>query len=182
MLKTIFKAAALVVGVVIVAGLGAYALGLRIVLDGAGRPRLQFRPSDDAHAAAIAKHREAQRAQAPVVPTAAPAPADAPPDRAADPVAPAPAVPATAGAAAPAADPAAAPYWTDFRGPGRDGHYRQQPVLTAWPASGLTPIWKQPVGGGYASFVAAGGRAFTIEQRGGEEVVAAYDVTTGREV
>jgi outer membrane protein assembly factor BamB len=55
-------------------------------------------------------------------------------------------------------------------------------VLTSWPASGLTPLWKQPVGGGYASFVAANGRAFTIEQRGDEEVVSAYDVRTGREV
>lgn len=74
------------------------------------------------------------------------------------------------------------PYWTDFRGPNRDGHYRERSILTDWPATGLTPIWKQPVGEGYASFVAARGRAFTIEQRGGKEVVAAYDVLTGREL
>jgi outer membrane protein assembly factor BamB len=54
--------------------------------------------------------------------------------------------------------------------------------LTTWPAGGLTPLWKQPVGGGYAAFVTANGRAFTIEQRGREEVVAAYDVATGREL
>ena len=46
----------------------------------------------------------------------------------------------------------------------------------------MKPIWKQPVGGGYASFVIAGGRAFTIEQRGPQEIVAAYDVATGREL
>ena len=74
------------------------------------------------------------------------------------------------------------PYWTDFRGPGRDGVYRQTPILTTWPAKGLTPIWKQPIGGGYASFVVAHGRAFTIEQRNHEEVAAAYDVNTGREL
>ncbi|MPY88249.1 MAG: PQQ-binding-like beta-propeller repeat protein [Luteitalea sp.] len=73
-------------------------------------------------------------------------------------------------------------YWTDFRGPNRDGHYRERPILTSWPDRGLQPVWKQPVGGGYASFAIAGGRAFTIEQRGAEEVVAAYDVTTGREL
>ena len=56
------------------------------------------------------------------------------------------------------------------------------PILADWPAAGLTPLWKQPVGGGYASFVVARGRAFTIEQRGGQEVVAAYDVPTGREL
>ena len=44
------------------------------------------------------------------------------------------------------------------------------------------PLWKQPVGGGYASFVVADGRAFTIEQRRDREVVAAYDVQTGREL
>jgi outer membrane protein assembly factor BamB len=73
-------------------------------------------------------------------------------------------------------------YWTDFRGPTRDGHYRERPIRTDWPAGGLKPLWKQPVGGGYASFTIAGGRAFTIEQRGPEEVVAAYDVVSGREL
>ena len=43
-------------------------------------------------------------------------------------------------------------------------------------------MWKQPVGGGYASFVVATGHAFTIEQRGSEEVVSGYDVATGREL
>ena len=74
------------------------------------------------------------------------------------------------------------PYWTDFRGPLRDGVYRERPLRTAWPAGGLTPIWKQPSGAGYASFVIARSRAFTIEQRGNEEVVAAYDVASGREL
>jgi outer membrane protein assembly factor BamB len=55
-------------------------------------------------------------------------------------------------------------------------------VLTQWPAGGLTPIWKQPIGVGYASFVIADGRAFTIEQRRGQEVVTAYDVASGREL
>ncbi len=55
------------------------------------------------------------------------------------------------------------------------------PILTAWPEGGLKPIWKQPVGGGYASFTVAGGLAYTIEQRREQEVVAAYEVKTGRE-
>jgi outer membrane protein assembly factor BamB len=82
---------------------------------------------------------------------------------------------------APAAGGAAAD-WTDFRGPMRDGHYRQTPILTRWPPKGLERLWRQPVGGGYASFVAAGGRAFTIEQRRGNEAVTAYDLATGREL
>ncbi|MFY9574765.1 MAG: PQQ-binding-like beta-propeller repeat protein, partial [Blastocatellia bacterium] len=73
-------------------------------------------------------------------------------------------------------------YWTNFRGPARDGRYDERPIRTAWPAEGLPLLWKQPVGGGYASFVIAEGTAFTIEQRRRQEVVAAYDVETGREL
>jgi outer membrane protein assembly factor BamB len=73
-------------------------------------------------------------------------------------------------------------YWTDFRGPGRDGRYDELAVKTSWPSSGLPLLWRQPVGGGYASFVVAGGLAFTIEQRRNQEVVAAYDVEKGREL
>ncbi len=73
-------------------------------------------------------------------------------------------------------------YWTDFRGPNRDGHYTERPILTNWPAGGLRQLWRQPIGGGYASFVVADGLAFTIEQRRDREAVTAYEVATGREV
>ena len=73
-------------------------------------------------------------------------------------------------------------YWTNYRGPARDGRYDEAPIRTAWPAEGLPLLWKQPIGGGYASFVVAEGMAFTIEQRRRQEIVAAYDVETGREL
>jgi outer membrane protein assembly factor BamB len=72
--------------------------------------------------------------------------------------------------------------WPDFRGANRDGRYTAEPIRTNWPREGLRRLWKQPVGGGYASFVVADGRAFTIEQRRDQEVAAAYDVQTGREL
>jgi outer membrane protein assembly factor BamB len=72
--------------------------------------------------------------------------------------------------------------WTDFRGPDRSGRYTATPIRTTWPREGLPLLWKQPVGGGYASFVVANGVAFTIEQRRDQEVVAAYDVQNGREL
>jgi outer membrane protein assembly factor BamB len=72
--------------------------------------------------------------------------------------------------------------WTNYRGVNRDGRYDEQKILTTWPADGLKPVWKQPVGGGYASFVIAENVAFTIEQRRNQEVVAAYDIQTGREL
>jgi outer membrane protein assembly factor BamB len=73
---------------------------------------------------------------------------------------------------------AATTYWTDFRGPQRNGHY-PGPISTKWP---LEEVWRQSVGGGYASVVAGGGRIYTIEQRREREFVAAYDARTGREV
>ncbi|MBA3711497.1 MAG: PQQ-binding-like beta-propeller repeat protein, partial [Pyrinomonadaceae bacterium] len=73
-------------------------------------------------------------------------------------------------------------YWTNFRGPNRDGRYNDATVKTNFGAEGLPLIWRQPIGGGYASFVVADGAAFTIEQRRAQEVVAAYHVETGREL
>src|SRR5262249_45493487 len=63
-------------------------------------------------------------------------------------------------------------YWTSYRGPARDGRYDEYRVRTSWPAEGLPRLWKQPIGGGYASFVVAGGTAYTIEQRRNQEVTA----------
>jgi outer membrane protein assembly factor BamB len=72
--------------------------------------------------------------------------------------------------------------WADFRGAGRQGIYTERPILTEWPEDGLPHLWRQPVGGGYASFAVVNGKAFTIEQRRDREVVAAYDLMTGREI
>lgn len=91
--------------------------------------------------------------------------------------------PATAGATAETASAHVTKnYWTNFRGPNRDGRYDEMAVVSAWPAQGLTPIWKQPIGVGYGSFTVADGRAYTIEQRRRQEVVAAYDFASGREL
>jgi outer membrane protein assembly factor BamB len=75
-----------------------------------------------------------------------------------------------------------APYWTDFRGPRRDGCYDERPIQTDWNNGDPRLLWRQPIGGGYASFVVAGGLAFTIEQRREREAVTAYQLETGREV
>lgn len=81
----------------------------------------------------------------------------------------------------PAIDPMSPAMWPEFRGAARDGKYHGK-ILTEWPDGRLKELWKQPVGGGYASFAVAEGRAFTIEQRRDQEVVAAYDLKSGREL
>lgn len=73
-------------------------------------------------------------------------------------------------------------YWTGFRGARRDGHYDEMPIRTDWPEGGLTPLWRQPVGGGYGSFAIAHGMAYTLEQRRDQEAIVAYEMLTGREV
>jgi outer membrane protein assembly factor BamB len=177
-IRTIFKFGGLaLIALLVVGGLLYQFFGLRFVMDGSGTPYPRFVETNDLQAERIERHRQAQRA---TVETTHPAVTESAAAAATDvPAAPAAAASSEAGAASASGQP---PYWTDFRGPKRDGEYRELPLLADWPQAGLTPLWKQPVGGGYASFVVARGRAFTIEQRGAQEVVAAYDVPTGREL
>ena len=126
------------------------------------------RGANEAHYAELEKQRQEQAAQP--SPSAAVSPSPSP----------SPSVSPSPGQA-PAAD-TARNYWTNFRGPKRDGKYEEANISTSWPANGLPVLWKQPVGVGHASFVVADGKAYTIEQRRGQEVVAAYDVTNGREL
>jgi len=173
-LKQLIKGVAIAtVGLVAVGAVLYQFYGLRPVLDGGGSPRLDFVTGGEQQAEEIARHREAQRREEAVMLAA-----DQPAASAGDALAPV----ETRVAPAPEATAPDTPYWTDFRGPRRDGHYRERPIPTDWPSAGLTPMWKQPIGGGYASFVVAAGRAFTIEQRAQQEVVAAYEVETGREL
>jgi outer membrane protein assembly factor BamB len=159
-----------------------WGVGLRVQLDGSGRPGIVRVTPPESALAALETHRATQQGQPQSKPVTAP-PAEPAMSAADDGV---DATRTTAAAPPPAETGAIVeappPYWTGFRGPLRDGTYRQTAIRTAWPAGGLEPIWKQPVGGGYASFAIARGVAFTIEQRRAEEVVAAYDVETGREL
>jgi outer membrane protein assembly factor BamB len=170
------KVAFVVVVLMLLGGvvLGALlAAGYRVALDGSGKmPRFLTKVDYDA----LEADRALQHQEAPAVsssrPEAAPAAVSVQQEARAADLAVMPA----------AATPSAMANWTDFRGANRDGRYTARPIRTSWPREGLAQIWKQPVGGGYASFVVSDGSAFTIEQRRNQEVVAAYDLTTGREL
>ena len=77
--------------------------------------------------------------------------------------------------------PARVNYWTDYRGPARAGSYDQAEIRTDWSPDGPPELWRQQIGGGYASMVVADGLVFTIEQRRNREVVAAYSVEDGQQ-
>lgn len=128
------------------------------------------RGSNDAHYAKLESNRQEQAAQPAASATVTPSPS---PTASATP---------SPGQTPDTATATSRNYWTNFRGPRRDGKYEEAGVTTNWPASGLPVLWKQPVGVGHASFVVADGKAFTIEQRRSQEVVAAYDINNGREL
>lgn len=134
-------------------------LGMRMEMEGGGIPRFVTFQDQEKLAAKI----EADRAREAALPAPAPA---------------APVVPVEAPTVVQAA--VSAP-WPDYRGAARDGISKEK-ILTNWPGGKLQELWRKPVGGGWASFVIAGNLLYTIEQRRAQEVVAAYDTATGREV
>jgi len=117
------------------------------------------------------------------------------------PAAPPPAPPAPAAAesskpaSAPAADaaPGTAPAlppivktkpaeWPGFRGAERNGVTHAVAIATDWSASPPVQVWRRGVGPGWSSFAVRGDRFYTQEQRGEDEVVSCYRVSTGQPV
>jgi outer membrane protein assembly factor BamB len=72
--------------------------------------------------------------------------------------------------------------WPGFRGPNRDGVTSGARLDPDWAARPPEVVWRKRVGPGWGSFAVAGGKLFTQEQRGPDEVVACYDAGTGAEV
>ena len=73
--------------------------------------------------------------------------------------------------------------WPQWRGPNRDGVWRETGILESFPPGGLTVRWRAPVGPGFSSPVVAHGRVYLIHSElmrpDAKERVQCFDAASG---
>ena len=72
--------------------------------------------------------------------------------------------------------------WASFRGPNGDGIYPGSGIFDAFEEVGLAEVWKVPLGSGYSGIAVAGGRVITQFAAGDQDVMAAFDAASGKEL
>jgi outer membrane protein assembly factor BamB len=141
---------------------------------------LRWRWTPDAEARLLARGNDDPIAP-PVAADAAEAPKEAPSSAPALAASPASSV-SEPSAGATAVAPIAKAEWPGFRGADRDSVVRGLRIDTDWSQKPPVALWRKPIGPGWSSFAVRGNVIYTQEQRGEDEIVAAYSLTTGEPV
>ncbi|MDB6070200.1 MAG: hypothetical protein JWL81_1371, partial [Verrucomicrobiales bacterium] len=68
----------------------------------------------------------------------------------------------------------------EFNGIARTGALPETTIAPDWTTSPPRELWRQAIGTGWSAFAVVGGRAYTQEQRGEDELVTCYDLLSGR--
>ena len=79
------------------------------------------------------------------------------------------------------AAPAAAGEWPSLRGPNHDGSAHHGSRFAAGPGAPVVR-WRARLGSGYSGVAVSGGRAVTMFSDGGDDVLAAFDEASGKEL
>ena len=76
--------------------------------------------------------------------------------------------------------------WPQWRGPNRDGVWNESGIQSSFPATGLVPKWKVPVGFGFSSPIIANGKLYlsdlVVEKRVVHERVLCFNARSGKRV
>lgn len=79
--------------------------------------------------------------------------------------------------------PAVADDWPQWRGPTRDGVWRETGLLEKFPSERMEPKWRVPIGPGYSGPTVADGRVFVTDRQAAPkeiERVVCFDEKTGK--
>jgi outer membrane protein assembly factor BamB len=157
---------------------------LLIRTDGVGGPNpFHWRWTPTAEEVLLAETKDEPMVLPPAAPVEAPKPL-APESKPEEKVKPAPVTTEAKTADAPAAPRRSLPKpeWPGFRGPLRDGVVRNIRINTDWAAAPPMEMWRRPIGPGWSSFAVRGDLLYTQEQRGDDEMVSCYRLSTGQPV
>ena len=75
--------------------------------------------------------------------------------------------------------------WPQWRGPNRDGVWKETGILTEFDSASVTPKWSAPVGSGYSGPTVSDGRVYVtsrLEKPEQLEQVHCFDRLTGKEI